>query len=183
MQWNYQNSGIHPRPKLTVGERLARGAFGLMQSPPKPQPTPKLSGCRLQKGRLVLSFDRGLLGGEAVALQAPGPGEIPLELRVGPGVPTGPHNTSGWVYAATLAQVNDTAIAVALPPGASTLTAVRYAWADQPCCPGLDKETGFCPPAACPIVTAATKEPAVPFWARIVEGGRCRCDAPWDCGA
>ena len=54
------------------------------------------------------------------------------------------------------------------------------AWGDYPCCPGLDKATAFCPPAACPIMSAVTKEPAVPFWAKIV-GGKCQCDAPWTC--
>ena len=87
--WNYQNSGIHPRVKETVGARLARAAYGLSLLPaPKPQPTPKLSGCRLESAgpdaagsggaaatRLVLLFDHGLLGGEAVDLQPPGPGQ------------------------------------------------------------------------------------------------------------
>ena len=192
--WNYQNSGIHPRAKETVGRRLARAAFGLMLPTPQPQPTPKLSGCRLERSsgggggggnRLVLLFDRGLLGGEGLSLQPPAPGEIPLELQVGPAVASGPGNTSGWVFAAALQVINDTALAVTLPPGtnAATPTAVRYAWGDYPCCPlrpGQDKSTFFCPPAACPIVSATTKEPAVPFWARI-EGGKCACDAPWVC--
>jgi hypothetical protein len=181
--WNYQNSGIHPRPKLMVGVRLARAALGLLQIPPKPQPVPKLAGCRLESAtRIVLSFDHGLLGDEAVGLQAPGPGKIPLELRIGPGVPVGPNNSSGWVYAANLEVVNATAIAVMLPPGSPTPTAIRYAWGSYPCCPGLDSATFFCPPAACPIVTTATKEPAVPFWAHV-EAGRCRCDPPWKCDA
>jgi hypothetical protein len=185
--WNYQNSGIHPRAKETVGKRLARAAHGLMLPTPTPQPTPKLSGCRLvgtgADARLTLHFDRTLLGGEAVSLQPPGPGRVPLELQVGPAVASGPGNTSGWVYAAGLAVVNSTAITVTLPPGAAVPTAVRYAWGDYPCCPGLDQATFFCPPAACPIVSGATHEPAVPFYARIVAGGRCECDAPWDCSA
>jgi hypothetical protein len=181
--WNYQNSGIHPRAKLDVGKRLARAAFGLMQTPPRPQPVPTLAGCRLVSSQtLVLVFDHGLLGGENVGLQPRGPGEIPLELRVGPGVPTGPSNSSGWVFAAGLKVINATAIEVTLPAGSPTPTAVRYAWGDYPCCPGLDPSTFFCPSAACPIVSSTTKEPAVPFWA-YVEGGRCRCDAPWRCDA
>lgn len=185
--WNYQNSGIHPRVKETVGKRLARAAWGLKVMSPMatPQPTPKLSGCRLDASgvRLVLHFDHGLLGGEAVSLQPPGPGAIPLELQIGPAVPSGPGNTSGWVYAAALTEINATAIAVTLPAGASMPTGVRYAWGDYPCCPGLEKATFFCPPAACPIVSATTKEPAVPFFARIIQGGTCECDAPWNCSA
>lgn len=132
---------------------------------------------------MILSFDRSLLGAEAVSLQPPGPGGIPLELQVGPPVPIGPANSSGWVRATKLSVLNDTAIAVSVPPGApATILGVRYAWGDYPCCPGLDPSTAFCPPAACPIVTATSKEPAVPFWARI-QNGRCVCDAPWDCDA
>ena len=180
--WNYQNSGIHPRVKQTVGQRLARGAHGLLQS--KPQPVPKLAGCRFdsETRHLVLVFDHGLLGGEAVSLQPRGPGEIPLELRVGPGVPAGAGNSSGWVHAEALQVLNATSLLVVLPAGAPAPTAIRYAWGDYPCCPGLEKTTAFCPPAACPVVSSPSKEPAVPFWA-YVDGDRCRCDAPWDCSA
>lgn len=179
--WNYQNSGIHPRAKQTVGQRLARAAYGLAQTPPKPQPTPKLGGCRVEGSRVVLSFDQDLLGTESVILQPKAPGELPMQLQVGPAVPVGPGNTSGWVYASTLEVLNGTSIAVTWP-GGSTPTAIRYAWGNYPCCPGLDPETAFCPSAACPIATSVTKEPAVPFWAKIVNG-RCHCDAPWTCDA
>ena len=190
--WNYQNSGIHPRVKEAVGARLARAAHGLTLPTPTPQPTPKLAGCSLSTSpgsgtRLVLLFDRKLLGGEAVSLQPPGPGKVPLQLKVGAAVGSGPANTSGWVFATSLEVINTTvgakhytAIAVTLPPGVPTPMAVRYAWGDYPCCPGLDKATAFCPPAACPIVSSVTKEPAVPFWAKIV-AGKCKCDAPWQC--
>lgn len=179
-----RNSGIHPRVKGTVGLRLGRAAFGLMQPTPKPQPAPKLAGCRLDSdGALTLTFDALLLGGEAVSLQSPGPGLVPLELKVGEGIPTGPRNTSGWVYASSLSLLNSTSISVQIPPGSPRPTALRYAWGNYPCCPGLEQDTAFCPPAACPIVTAESKEPAVPFWAYIDANGKCRCDAPWDCSA
>jgi hypothetical protein len=139
--WNYQNSGIHPRVKETVGKRLARAAYGLSRSlAPRPQPTPKLSGCRLENSgttdnvgsvsgatRLVLLFDRGLLGGEAIDLQQPGPGEVPLQLKVHAAVASGSGNTSGWVYAASLEVLNSTAIVVAIPAGSPTPTAVKCA--------------------------------------------------------
>jgi hypothetical protein len=152
----------------------------------KTQATPKLSGCRLESPtRLVISFDRWLLGDEAVHVK-PGkvPGRVPLELKVGAAVPIGPKNTSGWVFATSLEVINTTAIAVTIPAGVDTPTAVRYAWGDYPCCPGIDlpgRAYGkFCPPAACPIVSETTEEPAVPFFAYI-EGGKCRCDDPWAC--
>lgn len=46
--------------------------------------------------------------------------------------------------------------------------------------PGAAGSTYFCPNGGCPIVTAGSREPAVPFWASIV-GGRCTCEAPWVC--
>jgi hypothetical protein len=89
---------------------------------------------------------------------------VPLQVRAGP--PS--DNSSGWVYALALRALNATTVAVDLPPGAAqTATAVRYAWADVPCCPGINMSTYFCPAAACPLVTSEAKEPAVPFWAAI----------------
>jgi hypothetical protein len=174
---NYELSGIHPRPKLQVGQRLARGFLGLQTGGAA---VPKLSGCRLNsEGTLLtLTFDSALLRGDSVSLQAPGPGFVPLQVRTGP-----PTNTSsGWVYALGLQAVNATSVAAVLPAGGSPPDAVRYAWADSPCCPGLEASTYFCPPEACPIVTTTDKEPAVPFYAFIV-GGKCECEAPWSCDA
>ena len=201
--WNYELASIHPRVKEPVGRRLARAALALMSGPtPTPQPTPKLAGCRLTAAagasntddaggvRLILHFDSTLLGSEGVALHFPSAGAdplsvglIPLELQVGPYIPTGPGNSSGWVHAASLSVVNATAIEVSLPAGVTAIpTAVRYAWGDYPCCPGIDKATAFCPPSACPIFSARTMEPAVPFWAHI-KADKCRCEAPWTCDA
>jgi hypothetical protein len=161
---------------LTLSERLARALVGLQSG--RPQPTPKLAGCRLSATQLTLVFDAALLGGEGVVVQAPIPGAlVPLELQ------TMPWNASvtGWVHAAALVVVNATAVAVPLEPG-TIPSAVRYAWGDYACCPGMAADTFFCPPTACPIVTSATTEPAVPFWAAIV-GGKCQCDLPWVCDA
>ena len=174
---NYQNSGIHPRPKLQIGQRLARGFLALERG--ATASTAKLAGCRLDAGgALTLTFDAALLAGEAVRVQAGAPGLVPLEVRTGP-----PTNTSsGWVRALGRSALNATTVAVALPPGGGAPDAVRYAWADYPCCPGMNTTTGFCPPEACPLVTSASAEPAVPFYAFIV-GGRCECEAPWVCDA
>ena len=53
---------------------------------------------------------------------------------------------------------------------ASNITAVRYAWGENPCCPGLDRSVLPCPPNSCPIQTWNSTMPAVPFWATIVDG-------------
>ena len=176
---NYQLSGIHPRVKHIVGQRLARALLGMRAG--RPQPTPKLAGCRLTASQIILNFDAPLLGGEAVAVQAPVPGAfIPLELQLAPWNASNA-TASGWAYTTALAAVNATAVAAAVPAGAAP-TAVRYAWGDYACCPGLPQETFFCPPSSCPIATSVSGEPAVPFWAAIV-GGKCQCDAPWVCDA
>ncbi len=181
LSWNYENSWIHPRVKHIVGERLARALVGMQTG--KPQPTPKLAGCRLADQTVTLTFDAALLGAETVALQPwPlwAPSFIPLEFLVAQ--PNASSQSSGWVYAASLAVVNATSVAATLPPGVGAPTGVRYAWGDYACCPGMNATTFFCPPTSCPIVTSVTTEPAVPFWAAIVSGA-CQCDAPWDCSA
>ena len=63
----------------------------------------------------------------------------------------------------------------ALPLGGanvSHVTGVRYAFRDDPCCPGIDRSVMPCPPASCPISAYNSTLPAVPFVARI-EGGKC----------
>jgi hypothetical protein len=130
----------------------------------------------------VLSFDSSLLRGDSVMIQAPLPGLVPLQVRTGP--PTS--NSTGWVYALELQAINDSSVAVTLPQlgGGPPPDAVRYAWGNIPCCPGqrpgASGSTYFCPNGGCPIVTARTHEPAVPFWASIV-AGKCVCEAPWVC--
>ena len=174
---NYQNSGIHPRGKLQIGQRLARGYLALERG--AVAPVPKLAGCRLDAlGNLTLTFDAALLGGEAVSVQTGAPGLSPMQVRTGP--PT--NVSSGWVRATAILVVNSTTVAVVLPPGTGAIDGVRYAWADYPCCPGQNASTAFCPSAACPIITSGSAEPAVPFYASI-EGGRCVCEAPWVCDA
>merc|ERR1711969_450435 len=64
-------------------------------------------------------------------------------------------------------------------------TAVRYAWAEEPCCTPAPGARGGCAPGSCPLWasdSASTKlAPALPFMATLVEG-RCKCQAPQQCG-
>ena len=76
----------------------------------------------------MLMFDHGLLGGEVIDLQPPGPGQVPLQLKIRPAVATGPGNTSGWVFATSLEVLNSTAIAVTIPAGSPPPTAVKCEW-------------------------------------------------------
>lgn len=64
----------------------------------------------------------------------------------------------------------------ALPLGrlnASEITAVRYGWNEDPCCPGADRTVTACPPNSCPLQGHKSRLPAVPFIARIGSGGLC----------
>jgi len=77
---------------------------------------------------------------------------------------------------ATGQPIDDFNVAVAqLPLGAyntSAITAVRYAFRDNPCCPGLDSAAVPCPVAACPLQSYNATLPAVPFVAQV-SSGRC----------
>ena len=67
------------------------------------------------------------------------------------------------------------AAVAALPLGAfnaSEITAVRYGWGEDPCCPGVDRTVAPCAPGSCPISAFNSSLPAVPFIARV-EGGVC----------
>ena len=54
----------------------------------------------------------------------------------------------------------------------NNITGVRYAWGENPCCPGVNRDMIPCPPNSCPIQTFNSTMPAVPFWA-TVQGGAC----------
>lgn len=55
----------------------------------------------------------------------------------------------------------------------NNLTAVRYGWGGNPCCPGVNRFMIPCPPNSCPIQTFNSSLPAPPFWATIASG---KCD-------
>lgn len=55
---------------------------------------------------------------------------------------------------------------------ASAVTAIRYAFRDNPCCPGVERQAMPCPVASCPIQSYNASLPAVPFLAKVV-GGQC----------
>ena len=45
------------------------------------------------------------------------------------------------------------------------VTAIRYAWGENPCCPSVNRLVVPCPPLSCPIQSFNSTLPAVPFWA------------------
>lgn len=53
------------------------------------------------------------------------------------------------------------------------ITAIRYAWNEDPCCPGVDRTLAPCPPNSCPLQGYRSRLPAVPFLARVAANGSC----------
>lgn len=70
-----------------------------------------------------------------------------------------------------------------------SITGVRYAWSENPCCGGnLDTSIIPCPVNSCPISTVNSTLPAVPFSASVVMTnetafgmGACQCTLPQVC--
>ena len=59
--------------------------------------------------------------------------------------------------------------------------AVRFAWADTPCC-AYEMRMGLpCLPENCPIVGQSSRLPAMPFIAKITETDECECTFPITC--
>ena len=53
---------------------------------------------------------------------------------------------------------------------ADNVTAIRYAFRDDPCCPGINRGVLPCPPVSCPLMSYNATLPAVPFVAKIAKG-------------
>jgi hypothetical protein len=63
-------SGIHPRSKLQVGQRLARAAYNLVYGGTRAFTGPTLAGCTASGSTLTINFNTTLLRGERLALQS-----------------------------------------------------------------------------------------------------------------
>jgi hypothetical protein len=90
---------------------------------------------------------------------------------------SGPHAMAcGWNKTSGARLPNWNTALAALPLGAfnaTEITAVRYGWGEDPCCPGADRTVTPCPPNSCPINGFNSTLPAIPFLARIRNG---KCD-------
>jgi hypothetical protein len=64
-------TAIHPRDKLPVGQRLAKGAMAIMYNQSKPYTGPTLSGCSIDadKQLLTITFNTSLLRGDTVVVK------------------------------------------------------------------------------------------------------------------
>lgn len=77
-------------------------------------------------------------------------------------------NTACGFDKKTGAPLPDIAMVTAtLPLGGVNVTGIRYAFRDDPCCPGVDRSVMPCPSASCPIQGYNSTLPAVPFVAKI----------------
>ena len=177
-----RRTDLAARDKQPLGERLARAALALHYNDSALHTLPVLQSCKIEGTRLVIAFDPVRLGSDALAVSSFNTsrvGSSAMEIQVGGA-------GSNWTFVNSLDSVNGTAVAIALPAGVapSSLSGVRYAWGDNPCCHSLEPEFSagevFCPPMGCPLLTKGSQEPAVPFQARVV-GGKCECDLPQVC--
>ena len=193
---NYENSAIHPRPKLPLGQRLARAYRAVTAGAPPLLPV--LTGCSAVAGRgrgatneggrahaAALRLTFGGLRGASLAqptFSDKWAGASGVELEIG----------GEWTFIDTvglnISRESANAIDVQLPPAPVAVTGVRYAWADNPCCGANNRTVDPCPPMACPLLTTGDlPEPVVPFLASIVvtdqQTGslKCACDPPMVC--
>merc|ERR1712154_63395 len=180
---------IHPRPKIFVGERMARGVSKFVYNNDEIYSGPVLSGCVIDDASktLTVQFDQSLMYGEELFYQ-------PFEAWYDETLTVEYQNafmlngnSSAWYSIAdedVTVNVKDNSVTLDVSGyysnGKNTLNGIRYAWSDYPCCGNLNKGDHPCPMNMCPFQTSKTRLPAVPFWAEIVDN-KCKCFAPQIC--
>lgn len=182
---------VHPRPKIYVGQRLARGAAKFIYDHDIPWTGPVIASCQLNGGEIVVNFNQSLLQNEEVFVK-------PFKLWYNESI-TPKHVTSlqvlvnetDWEWVSDEGvRADDNGYSVRIDVSEYTgnggkVSGLRYAWTDNldtsPCCGDLDITVNPCPMDSCPIKTSKSGLPAPPFWAEIVDG-KCKCFAPQQCG-
>jgi hypothetical protein len=196
---------IHPRDKKPVGARLAQSAGITVYGQSGAFTGPTLSGCRVNAGggSVTVSFDAALLAGDAVQVQAYPPAynnvsASALAVLVDPkgfcfqssgrsciddgtGSAGANETDSGWVYV-DIAEASPSSITVDLTRSGAQIYGIRYAMADETCCAHYAPSSNPCPVASCPLMGRASRLPANPFMAHIVDG-KCVCIPPQQCNA
>ena len=182
---------VHPRPKIYVGQRLARGAAKFIYDHDIIWTGPVIASCELNGGEIVVNFNQSLLQKEEVIVQ-------PFKLWYNESI-TANHVTSlqvlvndtnwEWVGDGEV-RADENGYSVRMDVSEYTenggkVSGLRYAWTDKlytsPCCGDLDINIHPCPMNSCPIVTSKSRLPAPPFWAEIADG-KCKCFEPQQCG-
>lgn len=214
---NFYMGPIHPRDKKPVGERLAQAAGAMVYSLGGSYASgPTLSGCRADDAaggggsKLTLTFNRTLLGADAIAVQPYYDGTAVVDGRAYTALGSKMEvllNASlfcmqlgggGCLDDGTGRAFNGSIdesklwVTVDIAPGSAPNevvvdlsrtngTAFAIRYADNgDCCSNNPPSAKPCPPASCPIMGSASGLPANPFVAHIV-GGKCKCVAPQTC--
>ena len=194
---------IHPRDKKPVGFRLAQSAGITVYGLPGAFTGPTISGCRVNAGSntVTVTFNAQLLGADAVQVQAYPPAynnvsASALAVLVDPhgwcfqssgahciddgtGAAAANETDSGWVYV-DVAEASANSITVDLARAGGEIYGIRYAMADETCCQHYAPSSSPCPVGSCPLMGKASRLPANPFMAHIVDG-KCKCMPPQVC--
>ena len=197
--WNsthYFLGSIHPRTKLYIGQRLARGVNKFVYNNDEIWQGPLIKGCELDmvKGIIYMEFRKDIMYDEQIIIQ-------PFTLwydKQGGNLSEITSKTSAfeiqidgkWLKLERDAlSVSDDGYGVNVNVSGfimdndeimTEITGIRYAWEDYPCCGNLDITHHPCPMNLCPIITSKTRLPAIPFMADIVHN-KCQCYDPQKC--
>lgn len=199
---NFYMGPIHPRDKKPVGDRLAMAAVSVAYGKGTAFTGPTLSGCHVANGKIIVEFNRSLLGSDHLlvkdykalassrleiltnkslfCLQTSGREDTEC-IDDGSGRPAGHgafEDEKTWV-SVDVQQASPTSLSVDLSKTQGVAFGIRYAWTGD-CCDKRPATGAACPIASCPLMGQQSQLPANPFIARI-ENGRCQCVAPQRC--
>ena len=179
---------VHPRTKLIIGERLARGINKFVYNNDGIWQGPYLKECQFDQknGIIILQFNQDLLYDEQIIIQ-------PFNLWYDNNLTEQIQETSAfeikingrWILLErdTLQSMDNNIVIVnihIITSQSQIIEGIRYAWQDDACCGTLNLKDNPCPMNLCPIITSKTKLPALPFKAQIIDN-KCKCYAPQKC--
>ena len=188
-----------------VGERLAQAAAVAVYGLPGAATGPTISGCRVNAAgsAVTVTFSSALLGADSVQVQSyppaynnvsasglavlvdangfcfQGKGGRCFDDGTGSAGPNQTDSLRGWVYV-DIAEASANSITVDLARAGGAVFGIRYAMEDATCCQHYAPTSEPCAVASCPLMGRASRLPANPFMAHIVEG-RCVCMPPQVC--
>ena len=184
---NLDNSPLHPRPKIYVGQRLARKANKFIYGNDGIWSGPLISGCSMENNKIIINFNKTMLYEESVIIK---PWNMWYNTSIPPALQWTAFevliNKTKWIYTNdnALSQGNDGSSVILdisqFNDGSNTIDGLRYAWNDYPCCGTLNRNIYPCPMNSCPIVTSKSLLPAPPILAQIVNN-KCVCYEPQQC--
>eukprot|EP01084_Bolivina_argentea_P064382 117422_1 len=188
---NWKMGPIHPRPKMFVGERMARVVAKFVYGIDQIYSGPLISGCNMDiNGKTItIMFNKTLMYGEELFYQ-----KFDAWYNKSLNDIVQYQNAIQLNDGGKWKSIDDKYVSISNSNGPSVIldissfyngtqnniTGIQYAWSDYPCCGNLNTKTHPCPMNSCPFQTTKTRLPAIPFWAQIVDG-KCKCFAPQVC--